>query len=209
VSAASALVQLCARLLPLYSRERCREEWLSDLHYATAEGINSSTILAGVIRATIAAQKERPMFTNSKLTIGRTTALAALGLPALAIVGWVAIIGGNALVAAGGALAILVALWAVNLLANKAAHRLRSVVLPWAIYAAVTTGVLVGVAAIAELNLKFNAMDAGSQLGWIEPIMIATGVLGVTAVAAFIALAITMLVKLGTTPHYSRAVPTA
>lgn len=176
---------LAATLVPAAQRERFREEWDGNIAAATEIGENPDQLsraalrTAAGMRLTALTSAPGPLaLVGTAVAVFGVMAVAAVGMP-LIPVATVAILAGMALVAAA------------------ASRALGSGTLPWALFAALSTGLAVAVASVIEINLLFAANDSNGIAGPLVPAMIATGVVGVAALAASIALTVALLVALG------------
>jgi hypothetical protein len=185
MSAAQRLARLCARMVPADRRDRCREEWLADLEHCSEVGVRTATVVFGLLSMTIQSQKVRFHMTDSANSLSIVKAMGIqIACMALVLGGvqgsyswWSYTLWGIGL--AGSVwIAVITAHAAVSTPAASRAPKLAS--------AAITACLAVLVAAVVELNLHFEAVDAGSPNGPLVAVMVATGFAGV---AAFLTLA--------------------
>jgi len=195
MSAGEWVLRGCAALMPAASRDRYREEWLADTHYAHELSMSVSSVVRGAARTTLTAQKEA-LFMSSTFSPRQ-----------LANRGGFALIASVALFIAGGAigsfwslpvwlLAIAIEVVGAAFLAHAASRVLGSRGMPWALFSASTVCWVVLVLAVIETNLHFNAVDIGINDSGVFLAMLITGAAGVTAFVAALALGATLLVQL-------------
>ena len=192
------MIRFCASLMPAVSRDRYCEEWLADARDAHELAMSPSIVVRGAARTMLNAQKEALLmsstFSPRQLT-GRGL-VAVVASATLFVSGILIHFPEGALVL--WALAAVIAAVGFALFARAASSVLGNGRVPWTLFAFAAACPVILVAAVVEVNLHFNAQDAGmTDLdSGVFVAMLATGLAGVSAVAAAVVLSIVLAVKL-------------
>lgn len=175
---------LATALVPAAQRERFREEWAGNIIAAAEIGEGPGQLSRAALRTAVGMRLAALTARTGLLSLAGT-ALALGGVMSVATIGVSSI-----------PVAVVAILAGLALVAVAATRALGSGRLPWLLFDTLSVGLAVAVASVVEINLLFGFNDDGTSPGTLVTAMIVTGIIGVAALAASIALGIALIVAL-------------
>lgn len=205
MSAAEVVIRVSALVVPKPLRARYRDEWLANLAHCGELSISPAQVGWAAVRTSVASQRAR--FDTRNVPSGR---LARRGI--LAVVVSLALLVAGVLFRFSTTefvlwlVAAVVGMIGLASLVRAASRVIGPTWLANSLLATVLTALFALAAGIIEVNVHFAAVDAGVNDAALLTATVGTGMLGVAAFLATVALAIALAVRvLRTSGHRRRA----